>query len=317
VTYGGTALTRIGFRNAGGNQNRTEMWYLLAPPVGAANVVVSMSAAKRIAAASTSYGGVSQSTPLGTFVSATAQSTSASVTVSSAAGQLLVDTVTANGDANSLTAGVLQTQRWNIFSGSGDAGNARSGGSTQPGATSTTMFWILGVSKPWSIGAVPLLAAVVTPPTFIFLKTLQVSSDPVNGVTNPKAIPGAFVLYTIEVTNTVAGSPDSNTVFIYDPIPANTVLYVGDLAGVGSGPVQFIDGTPSSGLTYIFTSLASAADDVDFSSDGGTSYAYAPVPDSNGFDANVTNLRVNPKGVFASAGGGNPYFALRYRVRVK
>jgi len=120
----------------------------------------------------------------------------------------------------------------------------------------------------------------------------------------------------VQITNTAAGSPDSNTVFLYDPVPANTTLYVGDLSGAGSGPIQFVNGSPSSGLSYTFTSLASTTDNVDFSNNGGSTYTYTPVPDSNGFDANVTNIRINPQGVFAAAGGSNPYFQVSFRVRV-
>ena len=104
---------------------------------------------------------------------------------------------------------------------------------------------------------------------------------------------------------------------ITDPVPANTRLFVGDLGGVGSGPIVFINGTPSSGLTYTFTSLGNATDDVSFSNTGCTPFTnYTPVPDINGFDALVTCIRINPKGTFAATGGGNPNFELRFRVRV-
>jgi len=316
VKYGGVSLTLIGAVNSGGNQNRTEMWYLLAPTTGTASIVVTMSASKAIAAASISFAGVHQSTPLGTPVTGTSNgSTTASVTLASASGQVVLDTVTANGDANSLTANGSQTPQWGIFSGSGDAGNARGAGSTKPGASSTTMSWTLGTSKPWSQVAVPLIAAPVAP-AFVNLKTVQVTQDPVNGTTNPKYIPGAYALYTIQITNTAAGSPDSNTVFIYDAVPSNTALYVGDLSGAGSGPIQFADGSTSSALTYTFTSLASNTDNVDFSNNGGATYTYTPVPDGNGFDANVTHIRINPQGVFAPASAGNPSFQISFRVRV-
>jgi uncharacterized repeat protein (TIGR01451 family) len=153
-------------------------------------------------------------------------------------------------------------------------------------------------------------------PAFVNLKTVQVTSDPVDGTTNPKYIPGAYALYTIQVTNTGNGSPDNNSVFVYDAVPANTTLYVGDLSGAGTGPIQFAQGSPTSSLTYTYTSLASTTDNVDFSNNGGTTYTYTPVPDGSGFDANVTNIRVSPQGVFAAAGGGNPYFTVSFRVRV-
>jgi hypothetical protein len=315
VTYGGAALTLIGVQNGPGNQNRTEMWYRLAPTAGTANIVVNMSASKRIVGASVSYAGVRQSAPLGTLACANNTSTAASVAVSSAAGQLVVDTVTANGDAVTLLAGLAQTQLWNTFSGIGVAGDARSGGSTQAGASTTTMSWTLLVSKAWSICGVPLIAATL--PSFVNLKTVQVISDPVNGTTNPKYIPGAKAKYTVTITNQAGGSSDSNSVIITDPVPTNTKLFVNDLGGAGSGPVTFTNGSPTSGLTYTFTSLSSSTDDLSFSNNGGTSYTYTPTAGADGCDANVTNIQVNPKGTFAPAGGGNPSFTLTYEVCVK
>jgi hypothetical protein len=77
-----------------------------------------------------------------------------------------------------------------------------------------------------------------------------------------------------------------------------------------------VQGSPSSGLTYAFTSLSSTTDNVDFSNNGGSTYTYTPVPDSNGFDAAVTNIRISPQGIFAASSGTNPYFQVRFRVRV-
>ncbi|MGH6610595.1 MAG: hypothetical protein ACRECQ_10080, partial [Burkholderiaceae bacterium] len=155
-------------------------------------------------------------------------------------------------------------------------------------------------------------------PSFTVAKSVLLVSDPFNGTTLPKAIPGAVVSYSIQVTNAGAGTADNNTTLIVDPMPANTRLFVGNLGGPGSGPIAFVNGTPSSGLTYTFTSLANAADDVSFSNTGCSPFTnYTPVPDVDGFDAAVTCIRVNPKGTFAAASGGNnPSFELRFRVRV-
>jgi hypothetical protein len=152
---------------------------------------------------------------------------------------------------------------------------------------------------------------VVVFPILTVVKASTVYSDPFNGTTNPKAIPGAFVNYIVTVSNTGAGSVDTDTMVIVDPIPANTDLFVGDLGGVGSGPVAFLDGAPSSGLTYTFTSLASAVDDVGFSNDGGATYTYVPTPDGNGVDPTVTHIRINPKGTFV----GNSGFQIVFRIR--
>ncbi len=160
-------------------------------------------------------------------------------------------------------------------------------------------------------------------PDIIVVKSVQTFSDPYNGETNPKAIPGAVMLYTIIATNQGGSATDADTVVIIDPIPANTALFVGDIDGPGpaTGPVFFTDGTSpdeSGLLPYTFTSLDSTTDDVDFSSDGGTTYTYVPVPDGNGFDTNVTHMRINPKGTFKAASGGDiPTFEIKFKVRVE
>ena len=149
-------------------------------------------------------------------------------------------------------------------------------------------------------------------PSLTILKTVAVTSDPVNGATNPKFIPGAVAEYTIVTTNS-GGPVDNNTTVITDPIPADTDLFVGDLGGAGSGPILFVQGAPTSTLTWTFTSLASLADDIDFSNDNGATWTYVPVP-VGGYDPAVNRIRLNPKGVMT---GSNAYFELRFRVRVK
>jgi hypothetical protein len=153
-------------------------------------------------------------------------------------------------------------------------------------------------------------------PALRIAKTVAPTSDPVNGVTNPKSIPGSVQQYNLRVTNQGGGPIDNNAVAIVDNVPANTRLFVGNLGAPGSGPVQFVNGSPSSALTWTFTALNSTTDDVDFSNDGGTTWTYVPVSDVNGYDAAVTALRLRPKGTMPGNGGGDPWFELRFRVLV-
>ena len=153
-------------------------------------------------------------------------------------------------------------------------------------------------------------------PALRVAKTVAPTSDPINGVTNPKSIPGSVQLYNLRVTNQGGGPIDNNAVAIVDNVPANTRLFVGNLGAPGSGPVEFVNGSPSSALTWTFTALNSTTDDVDFSNDGGTTWTYVPVPDANGYDAAVTHLRLRPKGTMPGNGGGDPWFELRFRVTV-
>lgn len=155
-------------------------------------------------------------------------------------------------------------------------------------------------------------------PSITIAKSVVAYSDPANGTSSPKAIPGSEMLYTITMTNSGNGAVDNNTTVVTDPIPANTALYVSDINGVDPGPVQFTDGTPASGLTYTFTALGDMGDDVDFSSNNGTTWAYVPTPGADGCDPLVTNLRINPKGTFAgNATPPSPSLSLNFRVCVK
>jgi uncharacterized repeat protein (TIGR01451 family) len=65
--------------------------------------------------------------------------------------------------------------------------------------------------------------------TLVIAKTSTVISDPFNGTTNPKAIPGAVIEYTITLTNN--GAVSATGVAIADPIPANTTFRQGDYTG--------------------------------------------------------------------------------------
>ncbi len=151
----------------------------------------------------------------------------------------------------------------------------------------------------------------VIAPALRATKVSEVLSDPFNGATLPKRIPGAFVRYAVTVTNTGTGTVDNASLVLTDPVPAGTALYVASSAGP---PVEFIDGTTPSGLTF------SLPANVRYSSQpgGGPPYDYVPVPDANGVDVNVTGLRVAPGGVMAAAGpGGSPSFTVRFRVRIR
>lgn len=75
-------------------------------------------------------------------------------------------------------------------------------------------------------------------------KTATVISDPFNGVTNPKAIPGAVIEYCLQVSNAAGGLLATNIV-VSDPIPANTTYVPGSIfaGGTATGGVCNADGT--------------------------------------------------------------------------
>ena len=155
-------------------------------------------------------------------------------------------------------------------------------------------------------------------PVIQTIKSVETLSDPANGSSNPKAIPGAVVQYTIMSSNSGFAATDTDSVTITDSIPANTEMFVGDIDASGSGPLAFIDGSTSSTLSYTFSTLGSSTDDLEFSSDGGVTYTYTPIPDADGFDSNVTHFRGLTGGAFAASNGvNNPGFSFQFRVRVQ
>ncbi|HEX8380634.1 MAG TPA: DNRLRE domain-containing protein [Allosphingosinicella sp.] len=175
-------------------------------------------------------------------------------------------------------------------------------------------------SREWgTVAQRPQLVVVTDPaPSLTTLLSRPLVSDPFNGTVNPKAIPGAVLLYSLNVSNGSAGYPDSNSVEVVQSVPAQASLYVGDLGAAASGPLAFAQGSPSSGLSYAYSGLASTSDDLAFSNNGGVSFVYTPAPDPAGYDPAVTHIRVSPKGVFAGASGsGSPSFTVSYRIRVK
>lgn len=133
VSYGGTALTLVG-RSVTGTVP-VEIWRLLNPTVGTANVVVTLSAATSVVAGATTYNGVNQSSPVRTFYSAFGNSTNSSVTVvDSAAGDLVIDVQSWAGRPSGGTVGPGQTLNWAQVNTS-----ITSSSTSEPGAASVVM----------------------------------------------------------------------------------------------------------------------------------------------------------------------------------
>ena len=189
--------------------------------------------------------------------------------------------------------------------------------STTGGDTATVTSTAMSDFQPLASDSVTDTITALPGPTLVVTKTVTTISDPVNLTVNAKAIPGSTVEYTIKVENQGSGTADSGSFVILDPIPVAGCMIVSDIAGPGSGPVSFVDGPPSSNLVYTFISLASTIDDVAFSNDGASSFAYTPVPDGSGCDAAVTHVQINPTGQFAAdSGAGSPSAVFGVRVIV-
>ncbi len=152
-------------------------------------------------------------------------------------------------------------------------------------------------------------------PQLSLKKTSKTVYDPVNLTNIPKAIPGAYIDYTLTVKNNGYGSPDANGLTITDSVPANVVFFAGDLNGSSSGNSPFIftpdcpqeATTSNSNLTYNPANaiLKNAA---------GT-----PILPSGDFDPAVKSFQVTFSGTMNTISGGTapPCFTLNYRVRIE
>ncbi len=145
-------------------------------------------------------------------------------------------------------------------------------------------------------------------PSLTSTKVSAVVSDPVNGTSNPKLIPGAVLTYAITVTNSGPGAVDASTVVITDALPVGVSVKVSGTA------IVFTNGTPASGLTWTYPANVTWSKQPG----GGAPYTYTPVPDANGYDAAVTGIRIAPTGTLAAAGtSGNPSFKVEFTATVR
>jgi len=248
------------------------------------------------------------------------------------AGLSLIDTYP-TGLVNGPTPSVTNTCGGTVVANAGQGSLTLTGGTLPANGSCTITALVRGTATGSYVNTVQIGAAStifsfndvaasatlnIALPNFIVTKSSVVVSDPINGTTNPKAIPGAFVDYTIRVENSGPVRADNNTFILYDIIPTNTELFVGNVGGSPAGPVAFTNGSPTSALTYSFSALNSTTDRLDFSNNSGSTYTYVPVANANSVDPAVTNIRVSPTGSFAANTGlGNPFMTVRFRVRIK
>lgn len=241
-------------------------------------------------------------------------STSAAIASKSTSGTALTGfadavAITASGVQLKLTETMASgsTSALTSYSASLTCTNATSGSSTAlPANVATTSYTFgalaYGDAVTCTFTNTAKLASLTT------AKSSVVVSDPVNGTTNPKLIPGALVKYTITVTNTGPGPVDASTIVITDPLPA------GISAKVSGTAVTFTDGSTASGLSWAYPGNVTWSKQAG----GGTPYTYTPVPDANGYDALVTGIRIAPTGTLAAAtASGQPSFKVEFTAIIR
>lgn len=144
-------------------------------------------------------------------------------------------------------------------------------------------------------------------PELSLQKTISTIYDPFNNISNPKAIPGSVLEYTVTGRNAGDAPADNNSIVITDLISENTRLCVADVDNCLAP--YFTDGTPSSGLSLTT---------INYSNNNASSFAYSVVADAGGTDSNVTNFQATTTGSFLPLTGGNATnFSINFRVLVE
>lgn len=131
-------------------------------------------------------------------------------------------------------------------------------------------------------------------------------SDPYRNTTNPLAIPGAVVRYSVGVSNSGNQAVTNNSIFIFDALPSQLSV------GTASSPT-FTQGTPTSGLTF------NAATDICYSNSATTpaSFAACTYTPVSAYDPAVRFVCFNPKGSMAASSGTPPSFSVTFDAQVK
>jgi hypothetical protein len=163
VTWNGISLTKI-TDVSNSTSIRTELWKLVAPAAGTANVVVNVTGSPNqdtfLTAGVISFTGVDQSYSYGTAVTATGNSGSASVTVGSAIGEMVLSVAgagTNNKNFTTVSATTGATERWNLSAST----YTKSQCGTAPGDSSVTLSHSLNVDS-WAIIGLAIKPAIAT-----------------------------------------------------------------------------------------------------------------------------------------------------------
>jgi uncharacterized repeat protein (TIGR01451 family) len=226
ITWNGTPLNLLGAHNDAGGTRRIEMWYLLAPVSGAHSVILTVDTggvSEGVAAGISTFTGVDQNVPLGTFTSADgAGGAYAQLDVPSAINGMILDTLAVDG-TQTVTTPPPQIQQWTVQRGNTNPG-IRGVGSIRSGAPSVPISQTFSGTSNWSYGAVS-----INPSTADIAVSTSVSAVPL----------GQNSTYNITVTNN-------------GPSPATAVTLTDTYAAAGLSVVSV---TPSAGSCTTGTTI--------------------------------------------------------------
>jgi uncharacterized repeat protein (TIGR01451 family) len=276
VTYNGTPLNFIGAHNDTGNTRRVEMWYLLNPLNGAnlaivVNVGITAGQMVGVVAGATTFSGVDQTVPLGTFVSADgANGGNSQLDVPSVVNGMVLDTLAIGGNQTVPTISGPQVSQWNRTSSGTDPPGVTATGSSRAGAPSVPISEIFSGNTNWDLGAVSInptaadIGVTTTVASAVFL--------------------GQNTTYTTTVFNN--GPSAANSVVLTDTWPASMAVVsitpsAGTACTAAPPPITCTLPTPfASGATATVTVVVTAATSGTYPNTASVTDT-APPPDPN------------------------------------
>jgi len=290
VTYGGQSLTELLSVADPSVDTRTEVWYLLNPPTGANNVVVTytgISGGSSLNAyvGAVTYNGVDQVAPTANGFSGSGNP-AGTIVAGTTTSDAVIDFITAREDII-LTPDGPQTQVYNDSTGGGP-NDLQAGSSRRSGAAGNTiMLWSLDKNRAWSDAGVKLTGA---------RSDLELTKTATNPGPDGTFAEGETLTYTITVANN--GPSRATNVVVTDPLPAGftvtnlnpgapTCTQAGQnvtctYAAMNSGAsnVITITGTITTNTTQLVNTATVAGDQTDpdasNDSDSVTVYVVAP-----------------------------------------
>jgi len=286
LTYGGVALTRIGFIDGGtgSNDRRLESWRLVNPPIGTNVVSVNMSSGAKVVAGAVSFFGVNTASPHGAFITNEARTNLVTLAVPSAVGELVLDMVSVTGNAATATVGAGQSQLWNDYSRS-NGGSVVGTASTEPGAPMVTMTWGLSTVDYWVVGAISLKPApprpyqpdamikLITEADAAYFYDYWYENPAALQVKSASSLAGVPVSYRVRIENdgqnpdrfVVTGSA-STTAFTVQYLDGSGVDRSADVTGAGYTDILLASGAATT-WTLVVTRVVGGAGGNVFTSD--------------------------------------------------
>ena len=255
VKYGTADLVQVG-RSTG--NHAVEIWALVNPTVGTANVEISFAGSTDAAAGASTFNGVDQTSPYSGYVGASGTGTTAAVTVASAIGDLVIDAQYWQGALTGGVAGAGQSIQW------WEQNTQVTGGSsTEAGAASVVMSGDFISSAQWQIGAVSIKAAANQAP---------VANNDVAAGNEDTTITGNVLTNDTDADNnaltaTLVSGPSHAASFMLNA--DGTFSYTPGTDWSGSDSFQYLVNDGVSGITHYWGLEGNAVDSVGGSSSTG------------------------------------------------